>query len=160
MQILAVRLGVTTGKALSQHCREQYYDRPRHKLLFRYGVLYPLYVVSETAIILTDIAEALGSAIALNLLFPKIPLPVCVVLTGIDVLLILFLFDSYPSRVVTRSMRLFEIMIASLVFIVLASFVAVLIQVQPNWAEAFKGYLPSEQVVQGDALYAAIGIVG
>jgi len=66
-QILATRLGVATGMDLASHTRAALYDRPRHKLLIRYGVLYPLYVISELAIIFTDIAESLGSAIAINL---------------------------------------------------------------------------------------------
>lgn len=78
---------------LAAACRYHLYDRPQHKLLIRWGVLYPLYVICEIGIIFTDIAELLGSAIAINLLIPAIPLPVCVVLTAVDVLLILVLFN-------------------------------------------------------------------
>jgi metal iron transporter len=52
---------------LSEHCRIAFHDRPKHKLLWRWGVLYSLYVLSELAIIFTDLAELLGSAIAINL---------------------------------------------------------------------------------------------
>lgn len=64
---LATADGLTGWPDLASHCRALLYDRPRHKLLIRWGVLYPLYVLSELGIIFTDLAELLGSAIALNL---------------------------------------------------------------------------------------------
>lgn len=93
-QILCARLGIITGMDLAAACRFHLHDRPRHKMLIRWGVLYPLYAICELGIIFTDIAELLGSAIAINLLIPQIPLPVCVVLTAVDVLLILVLFNT------------------------------------------------------------------
>lgn len=60
---------------LAVQCRLAFYDRPRHKLLFRYGLLYPLYAITELGIIFTDLAELLGSAIAINLFVRMIHLP-------------------------------------------------------------------------------------
>lgn len=75
------------------HCRNALHDRPRYKMFYRWGMLYPLYAITELAIIATDLAELLGSAIAINLLFPAIPLYAAVLLTSTDVLLILLLFN-------------------------------------------------------------------
>jgi metal iron transporter len=80
-------------------------------MLCRWGILYPLYVFAEIAIISTDLAELLGSAIALNLIFPKLPLWAGVLLTAFDVLLILAFSD--PLR--GRPVRSFEIIIGILV---------------------------------------------
>lgn len=62
-------------------------------MFYRWGMLYPLYAISEIAIIFTDMAELLGSAIAINLLVPQIPLWASVLLTSADVFLILLLFN-------------------------------------------------------------------
>lgn len=99
---------------LASHCRLLLHDRPRHTLLCRWLVLYPLYALSEIAIISTDLAELLGSAIALNLLFPKMPLWAGVLLTGADVLFLLALRDPLGGQPV----RFFELLIAFLVCIV------------------------------------------
>lgn len=86
-QILSARLGIVTGLGecaaptmrrpetnlrlpdldLATHCRAALYDRPRHKMFYRWGIMYPLYGLSELGIILVDMAELLGSAIAINL---------------------------------------------------------------------------------------------
>jgi hypothetical protein len=96
---------------LASHCRILLHDRPRHKKLWRWGVLYPLYVLAEIAIVSTDLAELLGSAIALSLLFPVLPLWGGVLITGADVLLILALGN--PLH--TRPVKVFEWVIAALV---------------------------------------------
>ncbi len=96
---------------LAAHCRLLFYDRPRHPKLIRWLVLYPLYALSEVAIISTDLAELLGSAIALNLLFPRLPLWAGVLLTAFDVLLILAFADPLQGRPV----RSFELIISVLV---------------------------------------------
>jgi hypothetical protein len=131
-KILASRLGCVTGLGmfffffrneatcmwltslfsdLASHCRLLLHDRPKHKLLYRWLVLYPLYVLSEIAIISTDLAELLGSAIALCMIFPKLPLWAGVLLTAFDVLVLLALRD--PLR--GRPVRMFECLIAALV---------------------------------------------
>lgn len=96
---------------LASHCRLLLHNRPKHKLLWRWLVLYPLYALSEIAIISTDLAELLGSAIALCLLFPKLPLWAGVLITASDVLVLLALRD--PLR--GKPVRLFEVSIAILV---------------------------------------------
>jgi hypothetical protein len=96
---------------LASHCRLLFYDRPRHPKLFRWVVLYPLYALSEVAIISTDLAELLGSAIALNLIFPGLPLWAGVLFTAFDVLLILAFADPLHGRPV----RSFELVIGILV---------------------------------------------
>ena len=96
---------------LASHCRILLYDRPKHKRFYRWGLLYPLYALSEIAIISTDLAELLGSAIALSMLFPKLPLWAGVLLTASDVLFLLALRD--PLR--GQPVRVFELFIAILV---------------------------------------------
>ena len=87
------------------------YNRPKHPRLYRWLLLYPLYILAEIAIISTDLAELLGSAIALCLLFPRLPLWAGVLLTASDVLLLLALGDPLGARPV----RPFEFLIAALV---------------------------------------------
>lgn len=96
---------------LASHCRLLFYNRPKHKLLYRWLLLYPLYALSEIAIISTDLAELLGSAIALCLLFPKLPLWAGVLLTASDVLVLLALRDPLGGKPV----RMFELLITVLV---------------------------------------------
>ncbi len=82
------------------------HNRPNHKLLYRWLLLYPLYVLSEIAIISTDLAELLGSAIALCLLFPKLPLWAGVLLTASDVLVLLTLRDPLGGKPVRAFVEL------------------------------------------------------
>lgn len=96
---------------LASHCRLLLHSRPKHTLFYRWCGLYPLYVLSEVAIIATDLAELLGSAIALCMLFPKLELWHGVLLTAFDVFIILGLGD--PLR--GRPVRMFELLIAGLV---------------------------------------------
>ncbi|GAA5880805.1 hypothetical protein JCM1840_003288 [Sporobolomyces johnsonii] len=160
-QILATRLGCVSDEDFATHCRIALYDRPgRFKMFYRWGLLYPLYVLSELGIIFTDLAELLGSAIAIKLLIPAIPLWACVLLTALDVMLILVLFNQYPTRNVTRSMRCFELLIGLLVLTVLGAFVALLIEVKPVWRDAFHGFVPSSGIVKNGGIYIAVGIIG
>ena len=96
---------------LAAHCRLLLHNRSKYTMLCRWGLLYPLYAFSEIAIISTDLAELLGSAVALNLIFPKLPLWGGVLLTAFDVLLILAFSD--PLR--GRPVRSFELLIGILV---------------------------------------------
>jgi metal iron transporter len=98
---------------LASHCRLLLYNRSRHPKFSRRFILCPLCVLSEVAIISTDLAELLGSAIALNLLFPKLPLWGGVLLTAFDVLLVLAFADPVHGRPV----RSFEFLIGILVSI-------------------------------------------
>ncbi|KAG8982299.1 hypothetical protein FRB93_008174 [Tulasnella sp. JGI-2019a] len=156
-QVLSCRLGIVTGKDLAQHLRALLHSREKHRMLWRWGLLYPLYVLSELAIVATDLAELLGSAIALNLLFPRLPLYAGVLITASDVLVILI---AYRPNGGARSMRIFEIIISILVLAVFISFIILTFRIKPDWGKAFHGYLPSKVLVSPGALYASIGIVG
>ena len=97
---------------LAAHCRVLLHDRPKHRRLIRFAVLYPLYVLCEVAIISTDLAELLGSATGLCLLFPALPLWTGVLLTAVDVLVFLIVGD--PSRS-SRPVKAFELVMITLV---------------------------------------------
>ncbi|KAF9056670.1 natural resistance-associated macrophage protein-domain-containing protein [Panaeolus papilionaceus] len=160
LQALACKLGCVTGLDLASHCRLLLHNHPRHPKLVRRMLLYPLYVLSEIAIISTDLAELLGSAIGFCLLFPKLPLWAGVVLTAADVLVFLSFTD--PSRGQGRPVRMFEYTIIALVLAVFGCFIALLIKAQPDWSEVFMGYIPNKGLFQSepDAVYAAVGILG
>lgn len=96
---------------LASHCRLMFHDKPKHTRLWRWCALYPLYVMAEVAIISTDLAELLGSAIALCLLIPKLQLWQGVILTAFDVLILLALGD--PLR--GKPAKFFEWIIAGMV---------------------------------------------
>lgn len=96
---------------MASHCRLLLHDRPKHTALYRWLLLYPLYALSEIAIISTDLAELLGSAIALCMIFPKLPLWAGVLLTALDVVFLLALGDPLGGRPV----KMFEYLIAVLV---------------------------------------------
>lgn len=159
LQVLAARLGCVTGLDLAHHCRLLLHDHPKHPRLVRQLVLYPLYALSELAIISTDLAELLGSAIGLCLLFPKLPLWSGVLLTGVDVFIFLIVGD--PSRT-GRPVRFFELVIIILVAIVFICFILLLVNVRPNWSQVFFGFVPSAGLLQTqpNAVYTAIGIIG
>ncbi|EIW64540.1 Nramp-domain-containing protein [Trametes versicolor FP-101664 SS1] len=160
LQSLAFKLGCVTGRDLASHCRLLLYDRPKHKRLIRYGVLYPLYVLSEVAIVSTDLAELLGSAIGLCLIFPSIPLWAAVLITASDVLIFLILGD--PSRGQGRPVKIFEYTVIALVAAVFICFLVLLARVGPNWGQTFLGFIPDSGLfqTQPDALYTAVGILG
>ncbi|KAF9111737.1 hypothetical protein BGX27_004525 [Mortierella sp. AM989] len=147
LQGLAVKLGVVSGLDLAQACRK---FTPKY-------VNWVLYVLAELAIIACDIAEVIGSAIALNLLF-KIPLPWGVVITAADVLIILLAFRDDQS---VKSRRLFEALVILLVTSVGICFTAEIVYSQPVAKDVFRGYLPDIEILRNkEALYLAIGIIG
>jgi manganese transport protein len=142
LQGLALKLGIVTGRDLAQACRD-HYSAP---------VSFVLWVLCEIAIAACDLAEVIGSAIALNLLF-GIPLAVGVVITAIDVLLVLFLQN--------KGFRLLEALVIALVATVGACFLFELIISRPEFAEVMKGFVPDRHIVSNPAmLYIAIGILG
>ncbi|KAK0454105.1 putative transporter of the NRAMP family [Desarmillaria tabescens] len=151
-QVSAHRLGCVTGLDLASHCRVLLYPRPVTRYLF----LYPLYILSEAAIVATDLAELLGSAIALCLLFPALEIWHGVLITAFDVLLILAFGD--PLR--GRPVRVFEFIIAALVIAVLICMCIIIARVDVHWPNAFLGYLPSKYVFKNGALYTSVGILG
>ncbi|KAH9816199.1 natural resistance-associated macrophage protein-domain-containing protein [Melampsora americana] len=160
LQILSTRLGYVTGKDLAQQCRVALYDRPTHKKLWRWCALYPLYAICEAGIIFTDLAELIGSAMALKMLFPGLPLYGGVLLTSLDVFIVLAFFNSYPSASNKTSTLIFELLISILVLAVLVSFVILLVKVSPRWSDVFGGFIPSAGMIKNGALYQAIGIIG
>ena len=143
MQIISARLGVVTGKDLAQCCRDWYPSWTR----------WPNWLLSEVAIGACDLAEVLGSAVALNLLF-HIPLFWAVIITGLDVLLLLAL-QRFGMRTIEAVILLLIATIAVCYFIE----IFVLPQTQPHLAELGKGlFFPTLR--QAGMLYIAIGIIG
>ncbi|KAG2156502.1 natural resistance-associated macrophage protein-domain-containing protein [Suillus bovinus] len=157
--LLAGIIAIILQAHLAHHCRLLLHDHPRHPRLVRRLVLYPLYALCEIAIISTDLAELLGSAIGICLLFPKLPLWSAVLLTGVDVFIFLIIGD--PSRT-GRRVRFFELVIIILVAMVFICFILLLVKVHPDWPQVFLGFVPSAGLLQTqpNAVYAAIGIIG
>ncbi len=142
LQSLAVKLGLVTGRDLAQACRD-HYSRP---------VSFVLWILCEIAIAACDLAEVLGSAVALSLLF-GIPLVWGVVLTAADVLLILLLQQ--------RGFRYLEAFIIALIAVIGACFAIELVLSQPSLAAIASGLIPRTEIVTNPAmLYIAIGILG
>ncbi|KZT73251.1 Nramp-domain-containing protein [Daedalea quercina L-15889] len=156
LQDMASRLGVVTGLDLASHCRLLLHDRPKHTRLWRWGALYPLYALSEIAIVATDLAELLGSAIALTLLFPALPLYAGVILTALDVLFLLAVKDPLSGQPV----KLFEIIIALMVFTVLITLGVTVSNAKVQLVEALMGFLPSATAFGPAALPTTIGLLG
>jgi manganese transport protein len=142
LQALALKLGIATGRDLAQACRD-HYSRP---------VSLALWVLCEIAIAACDLAEVIGSAIALNLLF-GIPLIWGVCLTAFDVLLILLLQN--------KGFRWLEAFVISLVITVGVCFAIELFMAKPAIAEVMRGLVPTTEIVTNPLmLYIAIGILG
>ncbi len=139
LQSLSARLGIVRGLDLAQASRHTYPP----------WVNIPLYILAEIAIAACDLAEVIGMAIGLNLLF-DLPLLTGVLITAADALIILFLMH--------RGMRVLEIFIISLVSMIGLSFLAEMFIVQPHFQELLPGFIPS--ALHGNALYIAIGIIG
>ncbi len=142
LQHLALKLGVVAERDLAQACRDNYTPT----------VNFILWVLCEIAIAACDLAEVIGSAIALNILF-HIPLTWGVVITGFDVLIILFF--QY------KGFRLIESIVAGLIFVILICFAFELIRSRPDVFPLLSGLVPRAEVVTNPAmLYIAIGILG
>src|SRR5258708_7132131 len=143
MQIIAARLGVVTGKDLAQCCRDWYPKWTR----------WPNWLMSEIAIGACDLAEVLGSAVALNLLF-HIPLLWAVIITGLDVLLLLAL-QRFGMRTIEAIVVLLIATIAVCYFIE----IFILPQTQPSFLEMGRALI-SPHFGHAGMLYVAIGIIG
>ena len=142
LQSLCVRLGVATGRDLAQCCRD--YFSPR--------VSFGLWILCEIAIAACDLAELVGSAIALQLLF-GIPLAIGVCITALDVLLVLFLQS--------KGFRYIEALIITLIMVVGGCFLAELIFSQPDFNAVTAGFVPRAEILQNpQMLYVSIGILG
>ncbi len=142
LQALAARLGIASGRDLAQACRDSY-SRP---------TTITLWVLCEIAIAACDLAEVIGAAIALNLLF-GLPLVWGVCLTALDVLIVLFLQH--------RGFRYVEALVIGLIVAIAGCFGIELWLARPDWTAVATGFIPRVEIVRNpDMLYIAIGILG
>ncbi len=142
LQGLSSKLGIVTGRDLAQACRD-HYSRP---------VSFMLWIACEIAISACDLAEVIGSAIALNLLF-GIPMPLGICITALDVFLVLFLQN--------KGFRLLEALVVVLVATVGAAFLFEILLSEPYFPDVLRGFIPNREVVTNSSmLYVAIGILG
>jgi manganese transport protein len=142
LQALSAKLGIVTGRDLAQACRD-HYSKP---------VSIFLWVICEIAIAACDLAEVIGSAIALKLLF-GIPLIWGVCLTALDVLAVMYLQN--------KGFRYIEAIVITLIMTIGVCFLIEIIWSQPNLAQVCGGFVPKLEIVKNPAmLYIAIGILG
>ncbi|MGE5833576.1 MAG: Nramp family divalent metal transporter [Acidobacteriota bacterium] len=142
LQALALRLGIATGRDLAQACRD-HFSRP---------ATIGLWILCEIAIAACDLAEVIGAAIALNLLF-GLPLIWGVVLTALDVLIVLYLQN--------RGFRYVEALVVGLILLIAGSFAIELWLARPDVMGMARGFVPTPEILRNpDMLYIAIGILG
>jgi manganese transport protein len=142
LQGLSSKLGIVTGRDLAQACRD-HYSTP---------VVYGLWILCELAIAACDLAEVIGSAIALNLLF-GIPLPYGIAITALDVLIVLYLQN--------KGFRLLEALVITLVATVGVCFLFEIIMSNPPIGGVLRGFIPTTQIITNPSmLYVAVGILG
>lgn len=142
LQSLCAKLGMVTGQDLAQACRNQL-SRPLN---------FALWIFAEIAIVACDLAEILGSALALNLLF-HLPLIWGVLITGLDLAVVLLLQG--------KGFRWLEAIILGLVSTIALCFLAEIIFARPDWIAVTKGYIPQTPIVADPAqLYLAVSILG
>ncbi len=142
LQSLCARLAIGSGRDLAQACRDAF-PKP---------VSFILWVFAEIAIIATDIAEVVGTAIGLNLLF-GIPLEIGVIITALDVFLIMWLQK--------LGFRWVEAFIIALLGVIFACFFVQIAMADPDWGGVIKGFAPTTDIVSNPAmLYLALGIIG
>jgi manganese transport protein len=142
LQALCARLGIGAGRDLAQACRDAF---PR-------WASWPLWVVTEVAICATDLAEVIGTAIGLNLLF-GVPLEIGVVITALDVFVILWLQN--------LGFRWIEAFIVTLLGVIAVCFAIQIALADPDWSAVIRGFAPTTNVITNpDMLYLAIGIIG
>ncbi|WP_269450891.1 Nramp family divalent metal transporter [Stenotrophomonas sp. MMGLT7] len=142
LQSLAARLGIATGMDLAQACRERYGKRTN----------IVLWLLCESAIVACDLAEVIGTAIALKLLF-GIPLLTGAIITMVDVLLVLYLMN--------RGFRRLEAFVIALLTVIFLCFAIQIAMASPVLGDVLAGFIPRAEIVtHPQALYLAIGIVG
>src|SRR2546428_9063172 len=142
LQALSAKLGIASGRDLAQACREHYSRRTS----------FFLWVVCEIAIAACDLAEVLGSAVALKLLF-GLPLLAGVLITALDILIVLALQG--------RGFRLVEAFVVTLIASIAACFSYEIFFAHPLWREAAVGLIPRAEILRNrEMLYIAIGILG
>lgn len=142
LQSLCARLAIGSGRDLAQACRDA----------FPKSVSFVLWIFAEIAIIATDIAEVVGTAIGLNLMF-GLPLEIGVIITALDVFLILWL-----QRL---GFRWVEAFIISLLGVIFVSFFFQIAMADPDWGGVIRGFAPTVDIVRNpQMLYLALGIIG
>jgi manganese transport protein len=142
LQSLCARLAIATGRDLAQACRDAF---PKF-------ISFPLWIFAELAICATDLAEVIGTAIGLNLLF-KIPLEFGVLITALDVFLILWLQN--------KGFRWIEAFVISLLVVITACFAIQIFYAKPEWAEVINGFIPTTDIITNpNKLFIALGIIG
>jgi manganese transport protein len=142
LQSLCARLAIASGRDLAQACRDNF-SRP---------VAFMLWLLAETAIIATDIAEVIGTAIGLNLIF-GIPLELGVVITALDVFLILYLQK--------LGFRWVEAFVITLLGVIAVAFGIQIFMADPVWGDVIRGFAPTVEIVRNpEMLYLALGILG
>jgi manganese transport protein len=142
LQHLCARMAVATGRDLAQACRDAY---PR-------VLSYPLWLLAEVAICATDLAEVIGTAIGLSLLF-GMPLEIGVIITAADVFLVLYLQN--------KGFRWIEAFIIALLGVIAVCFIVQIAMADPDWGEVIRGFAPTTQIVANpDMLYLSLGIIG
>jgi manganese transport protein len=142
LQGLASKLGIVTGRDLAQACRDHYSPT----------VAFALWVMCEIAIAACDLAEVIGTAIALNLLF-GITLPVGIAITAVDVLIVLYLQN--------KGFRMLEALVIALIAVVGGCFLFELFISKPDMGAVARGFIPTTQIFTNpEMLYIAIGILG
>src|SRR5881396_3742088 len=142
LQGLAAKLGIVSGRDLAQACRD-HYSRP---------VSFFLWIICEIAIAACDLAEVIGSAIALNLLF-GIPLAWGIVITSLDVLIVLYMQH--------KGFRLLEALVVVLIATIAGCFLFEILISKPDAGAVFAGFIPRASILKDpDKLYIAIGILG
>ncbi|CAL9728046.1 manganese transporter Smf1p [Monosporozyma unispora] len=149
LQCLCIKLGSVTGKDLSRCCKT--YLPP--------WMNWIIYFFAEAAIISTDIAEVIGTAIALNILI-KVPLPAGVAITCVDVLTVMIGYRPGSSSI--KMIKIFEYAVAILVFGVFICFAVELAYIPKSTSvrHVFRGFVPSKQMFQNNGMYDAISILG
>jgi manganese transport protein len=142
LQALCARLGIGAGRDLAQACRDAF---PR-------WASWPLWIVTEIAICATDLAEVIGTAIGLNLLF-GVPLELGVLITALDVFLVLWMQN--------LGFRYVEAFIVTLLGVIAICFSIQIALANPDWRAVILGFAPTVEIVKNpDMLYLAIGIIG
>ncbi|AMJ61843.1 Nramp family divalent metal transporter [Bosea sp. PAMC 26642] len=142
LQSLCARLAIATGRDLAQACRDAY---PR-------WASWPLWLLAELAICATDLAEVIGTAIGLNLLF-GIPLEIGVMITALDVFVILWLQ--------TKGFRKIEAFIITLTGVIALCFAIQIALASPDWGQVIRGFAPTTDIVTNpNMLFIALGIIG
>lgn len=142
LQSLCARLAIGSGRDLAQACRDGY---PQ-------WAAYPLWLFAEIAIIATDVAEVIGTAIGLNLLF-GVPLEIGVLLTALDVFVVLLL-----QRL---GFRYLEAFIITMLGVIAVCFAVQIAMADPEWGAVIRGFAPTTEILKNpEMLYLALGIIG